>query len=98
MSFAADHATHFLLKYIAEIVIGLVVVLLAALKLLGQRTQADAVKASLCEPPVTQVEMLEHQLETANLIRDEFGKVRTEIRSELGVIHRRIDELHINHS
>ncbi len=85
--------TNFLLRYLVEIVLGLVVILLGALKLLGQRTQAEAMKISLAAPAITQVEMLEYQIETGTLIRNEFDKLRIEMREELAVIHRRVDKI-----
>ena len=94
---ALDPASaNFFLKYATEIVLGLVVVLLSALKLLGQRTQAEAMKSSIAMPAVTKVEMLEYQIETAALIREEFEKLRTEMREEFSVIHRRVDKLKAN--
>lgn len=84
---------NFLLKYLAEIILGLVVVLISALQLLGRRAQADAIKTSLAAPPVTKVEMLEHQMETATLIRAEFDKLRSELRDELKTLWSSVDEL-----
>ena len=95
MPLEIEHA-NFILKYMTEIVIGLIVVLLSALKLLGQKTQAEAVKTSLAAQSVTKVEMLEYQIETAALIREEFDKLRLEMREEISVIHRRVDKLKTN--
>lgn len=89
-------STNFILKYATEIVLGLVVVLLSALKLLGQRTQAEAMKSSIATTAVTQVEMLEYQMQTITLIREEFDKFRLEIRGELSAIHRRVDEIKVS--
>lgn len=92
MSLDVEHA-NFLLRYMAEIVLGLIVVLLAVLKLLGRRTQAESAKAILTEPAVTRVEMLECQMSITTLVRAEFDKFRGEMRDEMGIIHRRIDEI-----
>ncbi len=90
---ALDPASaNFLLKYLTEIILGLVVVLLTALKLLGKRAQIEADRLMLAEPPVTKVELLEFKLEMQTLLRAEFDKFHTDLRKELRIIHRRIDE------
>ena len=92
MSLNADNV-NFLLEWLIEIILGLVVVLLAVLKLLGRGTQAEAAKAILTEPAVTRVEMLECQMKITTLVREEFDKFRGEMRDKLTLIHRRIDDI-----
>ena len=97
MSIDLEH-TNIFLRYVVEIILGLVALLLMALKLLGQRAQVGSIKSNFSSPPITQVEMLEYQMESAALIREEFDKLRVEMRAELSIIHRRIDELKANKS
>lgn len=87
---------NFLLRYLAEIIIGLIVVLLSVLKLLGHRAQTETVKTPLTEPAVSRVEMLECQMEVTTSIRAEFDKLRSEIREDLNLLHSRINEIKTN--
>lgn len=94
MTLEIEHA-NFLLRYVAEIVLGIVTLLLMVLKVVGQRTQADAIKASFAVSPAVQNELLKHQIEVATLMRSEFDKFRAEMRVEMGVVHRRVDDLKV---
>lgn len=85
-------STNFLLKYLTEIIVGLVVVLLTALKLLGKRAQIDADKLVLAESSITKVELLEFKIEMQTLLRTEFDKFHVDLRKELRIIHQRIDD------
>lgn len=92
MSLDVEH-TNFLLRYLGEIIAGLIALLLLALKLLGQRTQAQTIETNLSTAPVTKVEMLECQMHVTTTVRAELDKLRDEIRADLNRLHHRIDEI-----
>jgi len=88
---------NFILRYLAEIVLGLIVVLLSVLKLLGKKQRAEEAKSVLTDKQATQTDLMALKMEIKSVIQVEFTALRRELqtqwREDMRTVHSRIDKV-----
>lgn len=82
---------NFLIRNLAEIVTGIVVILLSLLKILGMKKEAKVAEAILKERPVSHTELMECQMKVNETLTNGLNAIRTELMAEMKDIHLRLD-------
>jgi len=82
---------HWIAKNLDAIITGVVVVLLAVLKLLGRRDVIETTEAVLKERPVSHAELLKCQMKVNTTINNNFEKLRHELMEEVSKLHEKFN-------